>query len=314
MIDITYTPEFFKEDGDFPLISAEIICDSKNTVNNSRLTTFKITVPRIILAELNTHKSLSKNCESSRAVPTKKLRSKVMKTPMMPVFWGKNKSGMSASESLKGFRLTACKAIWRLASYEQVFNHWILEKLGLHKQTANRLIEPWLTVTDVITGTDKFWDNFFRLRLSPMAQPEMQVLAFKMYLAYKNSTPKTLGIEEAHLPFVTDEEKEKFGLADQIKISVARCCRTSYNNMMGSVSKPEEDIKLFYRAVSNGHFSPTEHQGFVPSSNTITKDEHYDLMRGFRGWYQLRAFIEPSDNMRLLKKHYGIDLNLENNK
>lgn len=292
-------------------ISAEVICDSTNVANNARLTTFQITLPRIILAELNTHKSLSKNCESSRAVPIKKLRGKAYADPFYPVYWGKNQSGMSAREELQGWRKSVAKFIWWFASREQILNNWLLEKVGVHKQTANRLIEPWLCVTDVITGTDKFWDNFFRLRLADGAQPEMQVLAWKMKKAYDASKPKVLGVAEPHLPYITDAERTKFPVSTLVKISVARCCRTSYNNMWGKVSQPEEDIKLFYRALESKHFSPMEHQGFVPCSNRITKDQHYNLMRGFRGWYQLRAFLEPEDGTQLLVKYYDINLKEE---
>ena len=47
-------------------INATIIADSKD-VRGNRITTFVITFPRIVLAEFNTHRMLSKNSASSRA-------------------------------------------------------------------------------------------------------------------------------------------------------------------------------------------------------------------------------------------------------
>ena len=49
-------------------ISAKVLADSI-TPDGKRLTTFEIKVPRIILAEFNTHRVLSRNFASSRAIP-----------------------------------------------------------------------------------------------------------------------------------------------------------------------------------------------------------------------------------------------------
>ena len=57
--------EFFNRDTN---ISANVICDSINE-QGVRLTTFEIEYPRFILAELNTHRQLSRNSSSSRAIP-----------------------------------------------------------------------------------------------------------------------------------------------------------------------------------------------------------------------------------------------------
>lgn len=56
-------------------ISAEIMADS--IYDGSRLTTFVVKFPRIVLAEMNTHKMISKNSASSRAVPFKKMLERV---------------------------------------------------------------------------------------------------------------------------------------------------------------------------------------------------------------------------------------------
>ena len=78
---------------------AKIICDSISP-DGIRLTTMEVKMHRFILAEMNTHRIFSRNSASSRAIPVKKMLERVKTDPAMPVFWGKNQSGMGASEEL----------------------------------------------------------------------------------------------------------------------------------------------------------------------------------------------------------------------
>src|SRR4051812_11787989 len=81
------------------MIKAEIIADSLNP-SGSRLTTFILEYPRFVHAELMTHRMFSKNAASSRAIPIEKMIQQVIDNPAMPVWWGKNQSGMQAKEEL----------------------------------------------------------------------------------------------------------------------------------------------------------------------------------------------------------------------
>ena len=47
------------------------------------------TFPRIILSEINTHRMLSKNTSSSRAIPFKKMVESVQNNPFIPIAWQK---------------------------------------------------------------------------------------------------------------------------------------------------------------------------------------------------------------------------------
>ena len=47
-----------------------------------------------------------------------------------------------------------------------------LGQIGLHKQIANRVVEPWMFTTVVCTATE--WENAWALRVDPMAQPEVR--------------------------------------------------------------------------------------------------------------------------------------------
>ena len=79
-------------------IEAKIVADSIYK-QGQRLTTFTVVFPRFILAELNTHRMLSRNSASSRARPFQAMLNDVRKDPFVPIrgsrtnftFW-KNKT------------------------------------------------------------------------------------------------------------------------------------------------------------------------------------------------------------------------------
>ena len=82
------------------ITDAKIILDSVGP-NDARLTTFELTYPRMVHAELMTHRMFSRNSASSRAIPTEKLLARIEEDPVLPVWWGKNQSGMQAREELR---------------------------------------------------------------------------------------------------------------------------------------------------------------------------------------------------------------------
>lgn len=290
-------------------ISAQVIAHSTNKVNNKHIVTLKIVAPRIILAEINTHRVRSLSCSSSRAIPAYKLRKAVWDNPFVPVYFGKNKSGMQAIVQLEGTQLTTARFMWKAASKAAVFFHWLMEKANVHKQTCNRILEPWLSVTATLTMTE--FDNFFKLRYSEFAQPEFICLAKAIYDAIKASTPTILETNECHLPWIDQADRDALGndIVKLIKVSTARSCRSSYANMLGKKSEPQQDLKLYDTLLGNGHLSPFEHIAFVPNQGRISKELHANLQRNFRGWYQFRAFVDPADNQKYLQKFYNINLN-----
>ncbi len=141
------------------LISAKVIADSV-CPQGIRMTTMEIEYPRFILAELNTHRMLSKNSASSRAIPVKSMHDFIRENPAMPVSWGKNQPGMKASEELTGPESKNAIHIWNQAKEDAL--HWadaLAHKIGIHKQIANRITEPWMTMKTVISGTE--WTNLY---------------------------------------------------------------------------------------------------------------------------------------------------------
>lgn len=262
-------------------ISAKVIEDS--TCNGKRITTMVLVYPRFIHSEFMTHRAFSKNASSSRAIPGKKMLAQVWNNPAMPVAWGKNQAGMQAKEDLKGFRLKLAKLIWKQAAKVACVFAWGLNHAGLHKQLANRLLEPWQYIHVVVTATE--WDNFFALRAHPDAQPEIQELAYRMQDAMADSTPRNLGVGGWHLPFVGWNER-MFQLP-LVKLSAARCARVSYLTHDGKLPDIAKDVELFDRLVGSipMHASPIEHQAYALASPT-------EQSGNFVGWKQYRKVYE----------------------
>lgn len=150
------------------MIQAKIIADSVSAVTGNRLTTMLITLPRHILAELNTHRMLSKNSASSRAIPFKKMVESVKENPFIPTAWQKDHSGMQGTEYFDPTIPSEKSAInkfiaeWLRAKDFAVQQATILNRSGVTKQLCNRLLEPFMWHTVLISGTD--FENFFSLR------------------------------------------------------------------------------------------------------------------------------------------------------
>ena len=93
---------------------AQILADSMSP-DGVRLTTFEVEIPRIVLAEFNTHRRFSRNSASSRAIPVKTMIKRVMEDPYIPEVWGSNKPGMQAGDELDEWSRSACLDEWLLA-------------------------------------------------------------------------------------------------------------------------------------------------------------------------------------------------------
>ena len=284
-------------------IEAKIIADSISE-QGKRIVTMQLTYPRFIHSEFMTHRVFSRNASSSRAIPVAKMIAQVATDPAMPVHWGKNQAGMQADEQLAGTDLAIAQNLWRDAAHNAAALAKQMNDLGLHKQVANRILEPFQHIHVVVTATE--WDNFFELRAHKDAQPEIQLLAVRMLAAMGESKPTRLLHGEWHLPYVLEAELSDIlwrGLSAEAgwelarKISAARCCRVSYLKHDGHPSTIEEDLKLCDRLVGAEplHASPFEHQA-TPDTICITGHtatyERPELHGNFVGWIQNRKLIE----------------------
>lgn len=247
--------------------------------------------------EFMTHRVFSRNASSSRAIPFKRAIKMIKDDMAMPLSFNQNKPGMQGGAELSPFRQRLAFMLWGLAGRFAILFSSLLNRLGAHKQYVNRLTEPFSHITVVCTATE--YANFFALRLHPDAQPEIQALAKAMWTEYVKSTPIKLKIGEWHLPFVSEEERQTLPLDAQIKTSVARCARTSYNNFDGVVSKAEDDIRLYDKLVGTQpiHASPAEHQA-TPLLRAHIQSGN------FFGWKQYRKTLE-NENITTLPEGLG---------
>lgn len=312
------------------MMKCEIIADSINSCGN-RLTTFILEYPRFIHSEILTHRVFSKNAASSRAIPIEKMIQQVIDNPAMPEFWGKNQSGMQANEELnneikevlgigefldneqKPYKVNIsdkelAKEVWLAARDKAIYFVKQLNKIGLHKQICNRILEPWFNIRIILSGTE--FENFFALRAHKDAQPELQKLAYLMLKQYNELKPRELKDGEWHIPFGDRFDNEKYkellskcennimcgaggkcfnpsDLKEDVKIRVAisRCARISYFNYEGK-DDYEADIKLCDRLFGSNpkHLSPTEHVAMA-----LDKSERIGNFTGFK---QYRYFFE----------------------
>lgn len=319
--------------------SAKMICHSISSLGKE-IATMELCYPRFIHAEAKTHRILSlddeeyelvlkqdvdlmddaflsRNASSSRAIPIEKMIKQVQQTPAMPIHWGKNQPGMQARKEHQYPELGQLE--WEGCKEKSIYYATELNKMGFHKQIVNRLLEPFQWISVVVTSTE--WDNFFKLRLHPDAQPEIKELARCMREAMDASIPDELNPGEYHLPYVNWDEfpmsmfsnKEDL-LQTKIKCSIARCARVSYLNHDASVPDVSKDIALADKLLEAGHLSPFEHiatpmefikEGYVTDGITRVWLEIGDWEQGithmdrdgtlwsgnFRGWIQHRQIV-----------------------
>lgn len=149
------------------MIKAQIVADSLSP-QRDRLISVLATFPRIILAEVNTHRMLSKNTSSSRAIPFYKMIQAIQENPFIPTAWQKEHKGMQGTEyfqSEDGDNIHKLTEAWLVGRDVAVQVAQGLTNSKVTKQLANRLLEPFMWTTMLITGTLKGgWDNFFELR------------------------------------------------------------------------------------------------------------------------------------------------------
>jgi hypothetical protein len=215
----------------------------------------------------------------------------VREEPAMPIHWGANQPGMQAGTEIQ--HVGIAKDLWLRAARNATNLAEEMARIGLHKQVANRILEPFQWMHVIVTATE--WDNFFALRDHPDAEPNIQLLARMMKKAISESLPvsRTGWYYESawHLPYVSTGERQKYAAGpDDVrllcKLSAARCARVSYLNHDGTVPDQAKDLELYERLVGGNpmHASPIEHQGRPLAGPKFSGN--------FRGWKQFRKIIE----------------------
>lgn len=284
--------------------------------------------PRIIHAELKTHRALSGNSTSSRAVPVLNFIETISDNPFIPSFWGQNQKGMVAGDDLSPEDRKECIKIWKAACKSAIRYAKKLQAKNVHKQIPNRLTEPFQFMNTVLTGTE--FDNFLWLRDHPDAEPHFHELASLIRIAIEDGTPQLLNPGEWHLPFIDTQRDDAgvlhYGLIDEMienpkgtfapnfkeldletakRISASCCAQISYRKCDRSIEKADD---LFARLIESEpmHSSPTEHQA-TPIDYDVYSDVNmgnenvgithmdrlYNLCSGnLRHWIQYRQLLQ----------------------
>lgn len=288
------------------MITAKILLDSIYTPTRSRITTFELEYPRFILAEFNTHRLISRNSASSRAIPVDKMHELIRSNPAKPVIWGQNQPGMRADSEIDPNIQKYAETCWLEARDSALRYSSLLAEFKVHKQITNRITEPFQLIKTVATATE--WQNFFYLRAHPDAQPEFKVLAEQMQELYNASQPQPLRPGEWHLPYMyqhrsrngdqiwLDENTGREIFLDQArKVSASCCAQVSYRK---TDMTQEKANKIYAQLIESepAHASPVEHQATPITSWNHPGITHKDVTGGlwsanFRGWIQYRKLI-----------------------
>lgn len=264
--------------------------------------TIRMRYPRPIHGEIMTHRVFSRNARSSRAVPIHKMLEEVRKTPYVPWHWGKNQKGMQAFEEHNEAIMITRDRYEDNPNYEPAnrVEAWLAARdvaadvaesfmeAGYHKQNPNRLLEPFSWIDTLITATQ--WDNFLWLRQHHDAEPHLQDLANLVAKAIADTDVQNLTVDDWHLPYITEQEIDKFDYSTLLKISAARCARISYKPFNGN-STIQAELDRYNLLVTDEriHASPLEHQAKPDSWGSST-----NLHGNFTRWIQHRK-LTPNE-------------------
>lgn len=306
-------------------ISAKIISASIGKESGVKIITMEVEQVRCALAEFNTHRVITKNGASSRAVPVKKMIEALRRNHHRPLQWLRNQPGMVATTVMSDEDAAECDHIWSEAMEDAIRHALRLDGLNVSKQYVNRLLEPFMMTRTLATSTK--WANFYKLRDEKGALPEFRDLAQKM----KEAADKAEFVERSwkepvggwHLPFIDPDDFDiaRWEVGDGyeppaiiptkvppltarglpyanaglrmkemralLTMSAARCCRLSYRTLDNQPSNLAKDTETFLKLATDPlHASPMEHQAFALQS----KEQNW-LTGNLHGWMQFRKIM-----------------------
>lgn len=257
--------------------ACRIIADSANP-DGHRLTSFLVTYPLIVHAEVLRHRVLSHSVASARAIPTTRF---VGLADFVPEAFGSARPGMVSGPALTGWRAMLAGFVWRAHGVASRLTARALAALGVSKEIANRPLAAHVWVTELVSGTD--WGNFFALRCAPDAQPQVRRIAEMMRDAMAASTPRRVSWGGRHVPFACDGEPGAQYLTphERQMVAAARIARLSYLRHDGA-QDVAKDVHRAQALVEAAHWSPFEHVARARQGRC----------RNFRGWWQMRADLD----------------------
>ena len=289
--------------------------------------TLECEYPRSVHSQLLTHGVFSKNSSSTRAVPLEAAIKQILENPA-EVIWTANQSGMQGNTITDTAQLFQANVVKNNAMYSAIAEARNLAELGVHKQNAGRLLEPFQNIKIVLTSTE--WENWDWLRIHADAQGEIADLALAMKEARDTADIMEIGEGEWHVPyverkhdndgnlyyFVPLDDKEdgliKVLTSEGAKaVSASVCAQTSYRKSDYSLEKANSMEGMLVNG-HKVHASPFEHQACpIPAVNVtgrlneildslpdgvthIRKDGTFGS-GNFVGWIQARQLLAKHD-------------------
>lgn len=239
-------------------LTVKIIKDS--ILSKNRYITIEAYYPRIIHSEVLRHRAISHSVASSRAIPTKKYIQNYVN--FVPVSLRKNEKGMSPSKNIDDSKISETiynDYLKTMKDSIEIAHIW--SEYGLAKEQVNRILEPFSYIRDLMTFSYDDIEDVFHLRCHQDAQEEIRDLFNSIKQIIDKSQPEK---REVHFPYIDDIDFTKYSIQDLLKVSIARCARTSYDsNATGKISSFEEDVVLYDKLISSKHLSPSEHVLFT---------------------------------------------------
>jgi len=259
------------------MIKAQIVADSLSP-NGDRLVSLLCTFPRIILAEVNTHRMLSKNTASSRAIPFKKMVESVNTNPFIPIAWQIDHKGMQGTEYLTApIDVAYAHDEWIGAKHNAVKYASIMnENCKVTKQLANRLLEPFMWTTMLITGSlEQGWDNFFNLRC-----PSYKLHSGDDHKVYKSWKDAIVDYPAAKDASIIDRLKLNTGAAEIHMMALAECIWDAFNESTPKQLKAGDWHIPFEKIIDrNGKTLYKLSPYFYPDHGGIVSSEFEDALR-----------------------------------
>lgn len=237
------------------IIKSEVVAHSVSP-QGEELISILGTFPRFILAEVNTHRMLSKNTSSSRAIPFAKMLQTIQEDPFIPIAWQKDHKGMQGTEYFtnkevienhvktwlngRDAAIIAASNLNEAAPTENEKGILIEEDTeGVTKQLCNRLLEPFMWTTMLITGPRSGWENFFHLRC-----PSYDLGDGVIHRSRKDALKYILdnNLDRFEGIFITELDwlKVNKGQAEIHMMALAECIWDAYNESTPKVLKEDE--------------------------------------------------------------------------
>lgn len=262
------------------------------------------------------------------------MKGMILRNPVIPLKWGMEQKGMQKGDEIPPHLANLATKLWLMGrdymvditdmihnigdTYERIEKgelKWFgfhpkneeqnqdWKDVRVHKSLCNRLTEPWMWITTVMTATE--WNNFFRLRCHPAAEQHFFHVASMIREEIRKSKPKRLNFGEWHLPYVQPEETQDIHTYADVMgktywevakpISVGRCARVSYLTHDGRRDF-NDDIKLFQTLLKPPGDPDEDLMHASPFGHVAEPTDRHHRSGPFIGWKQFRKEF-PNENV-----------------